>query len=358
MAPLPNVQPEVDGSLAYDGERLPLRLLTPGSGGVLGAGARLAPYLPNAPGLSGEVVVSGRNRTVEGQVTLSPTPGFVTLSLDSLDHPTRFTTRSTLRPLTWEASISRDDAIVATFEGRLRWASLDVTLTRRAQRLEVDVDLKPRGPWSPVVSALLLASTQGSDPTAEIAEMLASLADDISEIAGAPRLAEVELAGQLAEDVQLTDHGLSVMTNRLREVDRQVTARAWWQSKSRSVWRSAYGSLRPGRWPDTPTSLRRPWEAEEVRIAEAISRLHWRDRRDAIGTYVDELRGRLVSPGGTDVADLSRPSDDPVEPADRDWGDLAGITDADLDLAWLGSPRTVWRKMSADAAQVDPQSAS
>ena len=79
MAPLPNVQPEVDGSLAYDGERLPLRLLTPGSGGVLGAGARLAPYLPNAPGLSGEVVVSGRNRTVEGEVTLSPTPGFVTL---------------------------------------------------------------------------------------------------------------------------------------------------------------------------------------------------------------------------------------------------------------------------------------
>jgi hypothetical protein len=336
------------GVVMVDREYAPLRLIRAGTSGVLSEGARLAPYLPNAPGLTGEIVVAGQK--VTGEVRLAPDPsGLVTVGFDSLALPRSFVSRATLRYVEWDVDLSRDAATVLQAEGRLRWVRASATIVRNHDRLVFDAAVTGRGAWTVAVAALLAAVGSRMNADADASAWLTGTADAISVIAGAKRSAREAIEAQQEEDRRLIDAGLSVMTGRLREVDRRVRERPWYRSKAQSVWDATYAAMGPGTWPDRPSSLRRPWDAVEVELSDLLGRLPWRQRRDALATRVQTLRASLAPI--TDLVTSAPPSVPITTPSG--WGGLADITDADLDLSWLRSPRTVWTHLGRQATLAD-----
>ncbi len=332
------------GVVLIDRDYAPLRIIRPGSGGVISEGARLSPHLPHAPGLTGEIAVTGNE--VTGEVRLAPDPsGLVTVGFDSLARPGGFVSRSTLRYVEWDVDLSRDATTVLKAEGRLRWVRASATIVRQHDRLVFDAAVTGRGAWTVAVAALLAAVGSRMNGDADASAWLAGTADAISVIAGAKRSAHEAIEAQQDEDRRLLDAGLSVMTGRLREVDRRVRERPWYRSKAQSVWDATYATMGSGAWPDRPSGLRRPWEAVEVELSDRLGRLPWRTRREALATRVKTLRASLAP--ATDGVISGTPSVPITTPGG--WGGLADITDADLDLSWLRSPRTVWTHLRRQA---------
>lgn len=315
-------------------------------------GSEYALILPQAPGVQAAGELSGVG-VLEFRATLPADPwGAATLRYDTR-HPGRLATESTLRHLRWSVGVDLDASRVATGRAVLDWVEARFKVLRVADRVSLQVAVRGRGRWRPVVAFLLGRFGGRADTEAELQRSLDEICASITDLASADsgqallgiteatRARRRESArAELDDELRRLREGLGVIELQLgwaiAENERQP-----WSRRGRRGFADTCAALAPRARPQPPRAMR-GWGVTEQQLIDVLSRTRARRRpevlRQELIALQDRWEAKIKAPFAADLGEGR------AQGAEEPWWPTA--TDADFDLAFLRSPIAMMRRFA------------
>lgn len=331
------------------------------AGHRLDVGARYVLEWPGITVLSSAVGIGGvpGRRLVHLSLRNHHHSGSLRIDLDSMDSLAELRAVSDVEHVAGEVVVRPDAPAPFECDVRLDWLrcelSAEVVGTGDAQRLVVSAQVRGRWRWRPVLAPLLTAGRPLLRRALQ--EMVEAAARSLTEIADDPLTGPLDEAARRRRDVE---HAAALMRQRATLVASQVAGRPWWQRRRPRHWVAVLAELAPAAWP--PHEPLESWPRRERGLVREYVRNH---RREAPSWVGDELlrqeEARLAAPSlPVDVAGPGPNHGSATGPPAGGHGAPAPpppsyepIRDEDLDLSFLASPWTLYRKLVGDASSTD-----
>ncbi len=362
------VLPEDPAGPAPDDPRI--RLV---AGHGLDVGARYVLAWPGVTMLSGAAGIGGvaGRRLVHLSLRNHHHHGSLRVDLDSLDTFTELRAVSDVDHAKGEVVVRPDASTPLVCDIRLDWLRLELAVEvsgpAGAQRLVASAGLRGRLQWRPVLAPLLAVGR----PLLRrgLQELVDDAARSLGEIADDPATGPLDHAARRRRDVE---HAAALMRQRATLVASQMAGRPWWQRRRPRRWLAVLAELPDPAWP--PHEVLESWTRRERSLLREYARSHRRQdptwvgdelvrqeeaRNTASALTTDDSAGDAPVGGSEDPVSGSSatppvgpttptPSSDPYRP----------LRDEDLDLRFLASPWTVYRKLAGDESVSDTAAAA
>lgn len=335
------------------------------AGHRLDVGARYVLEWPGITMLSCAIGIGGvaGRRLVHLSLRNHHHTGSLRVDLDSMDTFTELRAVSDIDHAAGEVVVRPDALTPFECDVRLDWLRCELTAevvgAGDAQRLVVSAQVRGRRRWRPVLAPLL---TVGRPLLRRaLQEMVDAAARTLTEISDDPVTGPLDEAARRRRDVE---HAAALMRQRAVLVASQMAGRPWWQRRRPRHWVTVLAELGPAPWP--PHEVLESWPRRERDLLREYVRNHRREEPSWIGDELvrqEEVRVAAASPGADrTVADAGveaapAPATGPVAAAPPP-PTYEPIRDEDLDLSFLSSPWTLYRKLVGDPTGTDAEVAA
>lgn len=332
-------------------------------------GARYVLEWPGITVLSSAVGIGGvpGRRLVHLSLRNHHHSGSLRVDLDSLDTFAELRAVSDIDHVQGEVVVRPDSPTPFECDVRLDWLRCELTAevvgAPGAQRLVVSAQVRGRWRWRPALAPLL---TIGRPLLRRaLQETVDAAARSLTEIADDPVTGPLDEAARRRLDVE---HAAALMRQRATLVASQMAGRPWWQRRRPRHWLAILTELGPAPWP--PHEMFESWPRRERGLLREYVRHHRSEAPSWIGDeLVRQEKARAAAPSlgvDTSVADPhAGPDLDAAGAADIVEGGAQTpqqpyrpIRDEDLDLSFLASPWTLYRKLVGDASSTDSEVAA
>lgn len=335
------------------------------AGHRLDVGARYVLEWPGITMLSCAIGIGGvaGRRLVRLSLRNHHHSGSLRVDLDSMDTFTELRAVSDIDHAKGEVVVRPDALTPFECDVRLDWLRCELTAevvgAGDAQRLVVSAQVRGRRRWRPVLAPLL---TVGRPLLRRaLQEMVDAAARTLTEISDDPVTGPLDEAARRRRDVE---HAAALMRQRATLVASQMAGRPWWQRRRPRHWLAVLTELGPAPWP--PHEMFESWPRRERSLLREYVRNHRHEPPAWVGDELvrqEETRVKATSSGAD--GPVPGPDDAPMPASTVAPGGIAPpaptyepIRDEDLDLSFLASPWTLYRKLVGDPAGTDTEVAA
>lgn len=335
------------------------------AGHRLDVGARYVLEWPDITMLSSAVGIGGvpGRRLVHLSLRNHHHSGSLRVDLDSMDAFAELRAVSDIDHAKGEVLVRPDAATPFVCDVRLDWLRCELTAEVRgdggAQRLVVSATVRGRWRWRPVLAPLL---TIGRPLLRRgLQEMVNAAARTLTEISDDPVTGPLDEAARRRRDVE---HAAALMRQRAMLVAEQMAGRPWWQRRRPRHWIAVLTELGPVPWP--PHEMFESWPRRERSLLREYVRNHRHEQPAWVGDELvrqEETRVKATSSGAD--GSVPGPESPPMPASTVEPDDTAPppptyepLRDEDLDLSFLASPWTLYRKLVGDPGGTDTEVAA
>ncbi|GAA2068363.1 hypothetical protein GCM10009821_00120 [Aeromicrobium halocynthiae] len=289
--------------------------------------------------------------------------GSLRVDLDSMDTFTELRAVSDIDHAKGEVVVRPDAPTPFECDVRLDWLRCELTAevvgAGDAQRLVVSAQVRGRWRWRPVLAPLL---TIGRPLLRRaLQQAVDAAARTLTEISDDPVTGPLDEAARRRRDVE---HAAALMRQRATLVASQIAGRPWWQRRRPRHWLAVLTELGPAPWP--PHEMFESWPRRERGLLREYVGHHRREDPSWVGDeLVRQEQARVVTRAGGADADGASSGLGPTPVTTTGPGGAVPppptyepIRDEDLDLSFLSSPWTLYRKLVGDPTGTDAEVAA